>query len=158
MYIRHNFLSLYFRIDVSVSCRFLDSGNLDTKNDVYSFGIVLLELITGQTAVNKNGNLLNWVKSMDESIKLEDIVDSKLQGYKYNPDSVRKVIDIALSCTAPTYEERPTMSEVLLKLRNCVELKSAQSETSQASNQATFEISSEMFPADVSTFYNPKAR
>ncbi|XP_023521500.1 probable LRR receptor-like serine/threonine-protein kinase At1g51880 [Cucurbita pepo subsp. pepo] len=98
-------------------------GNVNKQSDVYSFGIIMLELITGQPAVTKSsqGNfyLLNWVESVIRTGDIEHIVDSKLGG-DFDKNSAWKIIELAMSCTQPNAVQRPDMSHVLEELKECL--------------------------------------
>ncbi|XP_058744358.1 probable LRR receptor-like serine/threonine-protein kinase At4g29180 [Vicia villosa] len=100
--------------------------NLNEKSDIYSFGVVLLELITALPAVIKGKpsiHILEFVRPHLEKSDLRKIIDPRLQG-KFNEDSGRKVLGLAVSCTASTSIQRPTMSVVLSKLKQCVKMES----------------------------------
>lgn len=91
---------------------------------MYSFGIVLLELITGQSAIVKGADrvhLLEWISPFVETRDIQGLVDPRLQG-DFDMVCVCKALDIAMTCTASTSRQRPTMSEVLSELKNCSEM------------------------------------
>ncbi|XP_065047883.1 LRR receptor-like serine/threonine-protein kinase IOS1 [Musa acuminata AAA Group] len=100
---------------------------LTEKSDVYSFGIVLLELVTGLPAVLKfleTGHILQWVRQGLAQGTVADVVDPRLQQQQQQCDmySVRRVVDLALHCTALNSNERPTMTEVVMQLKESLQL------------------------------------
>jgi len=110
-----------------LSCKFLfirynRSHRLKEKSDVFSFGVVLLEIITGQPAIIKSeerAHIIQWVNSVLLEREISDIVDSRLQG-EFDIDCVKKVLDTAMACVAPTSINRPTMSHVVNELKQCL--------------------------------------
>ncbi|TVU20522.1 hypothetical protein EJB05_36735, partial [Eragrostis curvula] len=97
---------------------------LTTKSDVYSFGVVLLELVTGRPAILRDPeptNIIQWAQQRLAQGKIEGVVDAQMHG-SYNVNSVWKVADIAFKCTADTSAQRPTMTDVVSQLQDCLEL------------------------------------
>lgn len=97
---------------------------MNEKSDVFSFGVVLLEIITGQPAITKTeekAHIIQWVGSMllDERENIEDIVDPRLQG-EFDVHSAKKALDTAMACVAPTSINRPTMNHVVMELKQCL--------------------------------------
>uniref|UniRef100_J3M919 Protein kinase domain-containing protein n=1 Tax=Oryza brachyantha TaxID=4533 RepID=J3M919_ORYBR len=95
-----------------------------TKSDVYSFGIVLLELVTGKSALLKdldNTSIIQWVEQHLVRGNIEDVVDARMHG-DHDINSVWKAIDIALKCTMQESARRPTMTDVVALLQECIEL------------------------------------
>ncbi|GAV68386.1 LRR_1 domain-containing protein/Pkinase_Tyr domain-containing protein/LRRNT_2 domain-containing protein [Cephalotus follicularis] len=93
------------------------------KGDVYSFGTVLLELVTGEkpTHVSKapesfKGNLVEWIMQLSRQSQLQDAIDRSLVG-KGVDNEVFQFIKVACNCVLPTPKERPTMFEVYQFLR-----------------------------------------
>ncbi|CAN1345263.1 Probably inactive leucine-rich repeat receptor-like protein kinase At5g48380 [Linum perenne] len=93
------------------------------KGDVYSFGIVLLELVTSEkpTQVSRapedfRGNLVDWVKLLSSKSKLRDAMDKSLLG-KGVDSEVFQVLKVACNCVGEAPKERPTMFEVYQLLR-----------------------------------------
>ncbi|CAN1345257.1 Probably inactive leucine-rich repeat receptor-like protein kinase At5g48380 [Linum perenne] len=91
--------------------------------DVYSFGIVLLELVTSEkpTQVSRapedfRGNLVDWVKLLSSKSKLRDAMDKSLLG-KGVDSEVFQVLKVACNCVGEAPKERPTMFEVYQLLR-----------------------------------------
>ncbi|AET01560.2 LRR receptor-like kinase [Medicago truncatula] len=108
-----------------VDPKFQRTGNTNKKNDIYSFGIVLLELITGKKAlVRASGesiHILQWVTPIVERGDIRSIIDARLQG-KFDINSAWKVVEIAMSSTSPIEVERPDMSQILAELKECLSL------------------------------------
>lgn len=106
----------YFDPEYFFSCK------LTEKSDVYSFGVVLLELITGLPAVLRNpdrGQLVHWILASGGINAV--VIDDRMQG-EYDASSVSMAAEIAMKCTLPTSIERPTMSEVVMQLKECLAL------------------------------------
>ncbi|KAF5798376.1 putative protein kinase RLK-Pelle-DLSV family [Helianthus annuus] len=97
-------------------------GILSDKVDTFSFGIVVLEIISGQMCTSQNLDgpstefLLEHAWKLYENQKVVMLVDETMD---INPDEekhVKKIIEIALLCTQSPASERPAMSEVVLML------------------------------------------
>uniref|UniRef100_A0A2P2JFM5 Non-specific serine/threonine protein kinase n=1 Tax=Rhizophora mucronata TaxID=61149 RepID=A0A2P2JFM5_RHIMU len=91
------------------------------KCDIYSYGVVLLELLTGKTPVqplDQGGDLVTWTKHyiQDHSMTSE-IFDSRLNFEDQTTvDHMIAVLKIALMCTSLSPLDRPSMREVVLML------------------------------------------
>ncbi|KAI7751247.1 hypothetical protein M8C21_012829, partial [Ambrosia artemisiifolia] len=97
---------------------YLHTGRLTSKNDVWSFGVVLFELITGRRAVERNlprneQKLIEWVKPYaSDSKRIHLIMDPRLEG-DYNLKSAQKLSALANKCLTRNPKARPRMSEVV---------------------------------------------
>ncbi|PON95425.1 GPCR kinase [Trema orientale] len=96
------------------------TGKLTMKADIYSFGVVLLELITGRKAIDDSHGcgewLVNWVQqfSGDEST-IRRIADPQLRG-AYPKASLTKALELAMLCLRDDAWNRPTMTDVVRSL------------------------------------------
>ncbi|CAL4971410.1 unnamed protein product [Urochloa decumbens] len=102
------------------------SYQISEKSDVYSFGVVLLELITGHPPVvpindSVSIHIGEWVHQNLDQGSIESIIDSSMGGY-YDFNSVWKVADLALHCKEEVSRERPTMTDVVAQIKECMEL------------------------------------
>ncbi|KAL5983131.1 hypothetical protein ACLOJK_017212 [Asimina triloba] len=102
-------------------------GQLSEKVDTYSFGVVVLEIISGQKTNDARREpakqyLLEWAWNLYENDALIDLVDEHLDRNEYTADEVKKVMAIALMCTQSAVASRPTMSEVVVLLLSKAEL------------------------------------
>jgi len=106
-----------------MQCRYLTGGKLRGKTDVYSFGIVLLQLITARPASavvgdNRRINIADWVRetlSKEVHGDISSVIDHSIRGH-CDLVSVRKVAELALRCAERDVHARPTMTEVVAEL------------------------------------------
>ncbi|XP_058771758.1 BRASSINOSTEROID INSENSITIVE 1-associated receptor kinase 1-like [Vicia villosa] len=105
-----------------IAPEYLSTGKSSEKTDVFGYGVMLLELITGQRAFDlarlandDDVMLLDWVKGLLKDKKLETLVDAELTG-NYDDGEVEQLIQVALLCTQGSPMERPKMSEVVRML------------------------------------------
>ncbi|KAF8024187.1 hypothetical protein BT93_F1395 [Corymbia citriodora subsp. variegata] len=99
-------------------------GYLTEKADVYSFGIVALEVVSGRsnTSYQKKEKcfyLLDWARVLKERGNLMDLVDQRL-GSHFDKEEVLAMINVALLCTKTTPALRPPMSSVVSMLEGKV--------------------------------------
>uniref|UniRef100_A0A7N2LLM9 non-specific serine/threonine protein kinase n=1 Tax=Quercus lobata TaxID=97700 RepID=A0A7N2LLM9_QUELO len=129
------------------------SYRLTEKSDVYSFGVVLLEIVTSQRVIERsreNTHISQWVRIMVDKGDIQNIVDPRLHG-NFNVNSAWKVVEIAMACVSSTSIERPTMSEVVIKLKECLT-----SELAQRKGESNYSV--EMVNMNMITELNPSTR
>ncbi|WZZ73951.1 hypothetical protein YC2023_085321 [Brassica napus] len=104
-----------------IAPEYLSTGQSSEKTDVFGFGILLLELITGLRALefgkaaNQRGAILDWVKKLQQEKNLEQIIDKDLER-SYDRIEVEEIVKVALLCTQYLPIHRPKMSEVVRML------------------------------------------
>ncbi|KAA8535923.1 hypothetical protein F0562_028401 [Nyssa sinensis] len=97
---------------------YVATGHLYVKSDVYGFGVVLVEMLTGLRALdptrpNGKQNLVDWIKPhLSSRRKLKNIMDSRLEG-KYPSRAAVQIAQLALQCLGPEPKTRPSMKEVV---------------------------------------------
>nr|POE70756.1 putative lrr receptor-like serine/threonine-protein kinase [Quercus suber] len=95
-------------------------GYLTDKADVFSFGVVALEIVAGKNNMKYQPNE-NFVCLLDKAIVLQqkgnlmELVDPKL-GSEFSKEEVLRMIKVALLCTNPSPAPRPTMTAVVSML------------------------------------------
>ncbi|OEL33498.1 putative LRR receptor-like serine/threonine-protein kinase [Dichanthelium oligosanthes] len=112
-----------------IAPEYLSTGQSSEKTDVFGFGILLLELVTGQRALQlgkgsagaalhggqKGGVMLDWVRKVHQEKMLDLLVDQDL-GPHYDRIEVAEMVHVALLCTQFQPSHRPKMSEVVRML------------------------------------------
>ncbi|KAM0020782.1 putative protein kinase RLK-Pelle-PERK-1 family [Helianthus debilis subsp. tardiflorus] len=109
---------------------YASSGKLTDKSDVFSFGVMLLELITGRRPVDSaqtyvDDSLVDWARplltrAIDDG-NFDSIVDSRLQK-EYNHNEMARMISCAAACVRHSARRRPKMSQVVRALEGDVSL------------------------------------
>ncbi|RRT47275.1 hypothetical protein B296_00039122 [Ensete ventricosum] len=86
--------------------RYYVSQQLTEKSDIYSFGVILLELISGQEPISSESFGLNCrnIVAWDD----------------YDLQSVWKIAEIAIMCVKPHGAQRPSISEVLKEVQQAI--------------------------------------
>lgn len=97
---------------------YIATGHLYVKSDVYGFGVVLLEMLTGLQALDNTRpsgqqNLVEWARpSLRDKRKLRKIMDSRLEG-RYPLKAATQAAELILKCLEGDPKARPSMDEVL---------------------------------------------
>ncbi|KAH9287896.1 hypothetical protein KI387_032013, partial [Taxus chinensis] len=100
-------------------------GHLTEKADVFSFGVVALEVVSGRintetTLPQERVYLLEWTWHLHEQKRLLELMDPQLSP-TYTKEEVLRVIAVALLCTQALPAKRPSMSRVVAMLTGHVE-------------------------------------
>ncbi|PKA46135.1 putative receptor-like protein kinase [Apostasia shenzhenica] len=109
---------------------YIETGHLTIKSDVWSFGVVLYELLTGRRSLDRNRpsneqKLLDWVKQFPiESKRFNMVMDPRLS-YQYSLKAAREMAKLANSCLSKQAKERPRMSQVVQILIHIVQINEA---------------------------------
>ncbi|KAB1224116.1 Protein kinase APK1B, chloroplastic [Morella rubra] len=100
---------------------YLATGHLTAKSDIYSFGVVLLEMLSGRRSIDKNRpsgqhNLVEWAKPcLTSKRKIFRVLDPRIVG-QYSLDEALKAGNLALQCLAVEPKNRPNMDDVVAEL------------------------------------------
>ncbi|XP_027366499.1 systemin receptor SR160-like [Abrus precatorius] len=100
---------------------YYQSFHCTTKGDVYSYGVVLLELLTGKKATDStdfgDDNLVGWVK-LQAKLKKSDVFDPELRKENPTPEvELAQYLNVAFACLDYPPLQRPSMIQVLARFK-----------------------------------------
>ncbi|XP_072989541.1 probable serine/threonine-protein kinase At1g01540 isoform X2 [Typha latifolia] len=100
-----------------VAPEYASTGMLNERSDVYSFGILIMEIISGRNPVDYSRppgevNLIEWLKTMVTSRNFEGVFDPKLPE-KPSSRVLKRALLVALRCVDPDAHKRPKMGHVI---------------------------------------------
>ncbi|WCJ27870.1 Leucine-rich repeat protein kinase family protein [Euphorbia peplus] len=93
---------------------------LTDKSDVYSLGIVFMELLTGMHPISHGKNIVREVTTAHQSGIMFSIIDSSMGSYP--SECVERFVALALGCCEDMPDNRPSMAQVVRELENIVKL------------------------------------
>ncbi|CAL5039813.1 unnamed protein product [Urochloa decumbens] len=92
-------------------------GIINEKTDVFAYGVLLLELVTGRKAVDSSKqSLVIWAKPLLDANNIKDLVDPSL-GNEYDPEEMVYILAVASLCIHHSSSSRPSMKSVVRFLK-----------------------------------------
>ncbi|KAK9141552.1 hypothetical protein Syun_010952 [Stephania yunnanensis] len=113
---------LDFGLPLNSKSKELHSLNNLASDDIFHFGLLLLQLFSGRITVNSNPStsrsLINEAKiAMTFGGNMSSLIDPRLNG-AYDANAFPRILALALQCTVPSEHDRPSIEEVHYKLRH----------------------------------------
>lgn len=101
----------------------IDTRKASQASDVYSVGVVLLELLTGKSAIHTSGgeevvHLVRWVQSVVREEWTAEVFDIELLRYPDIEEELVEMLQIAMKCVQRMPEQRPKMEDVLKRMED----------------------------------------
>lgn len=107
---------------------------VDEKIDIYSYGVVLLELLTGRRPLDsefgESVDIVEWLRrKVRDNTSLEQVLDTSIGNCKHVQEEMLLVLRVALLCTAKLPKDRPSMRDVITMLEEAKPRRKSNSNT-----------------------------
>lgn len=101
----------------SVVMELLETSAADLESNVYRFGVILFEMITGRIPCSMEyGSLEEWASDYLKGEKpLKEMVDPTLKSFQEN--ELEELLEVIKNCLHPDHKQRPPMRDILPKLK-----------------------------------------
>lgn len=112
-----------------MSPEYLADGIVSTKMDVFSFGVVLLELISGKEVIDEEGNVM-WASAIktfevkneqEKARRLKEWLDRTMLKETCSMESLMGVLHVAIACLNRDPSKRPSIIDIVYSLSKCEE-------------------------------------
>ncbi|CAI9092003.1 OLC1v1027137C6 [Oldenlandia corymbosa var. corymbosa] len=130
---------------------YYETNRLHEKSDVYSLGVVMLEVITGRPAIVgmvEKRNIVQWVTYLVATGDIASIVDPKLKRM-YDVNSAWKALEVAMACTSYSSAKRPTMAQVITELKDCLDAQKVCSEGQDTHQSFLLEVNPQILEIEI---------
>ncbi|KOM53928.1 hypothetical protein LR48_Vigan09g258700 [Vigna angularis] len=109
-----------------IAPEYVTTGKAYKESDIYSFGVVLLEIASGRKAIDLKAqegkvSIVEWVWEMYELGEILKVADPKLCG-AFDDEQMKRLVGIGLWCAHPNYRFRPSAMQVIQMLKFEAEL------------------------------------
>lgn len=105
-----------------------EAKEITDKNDVYGFGLILVQLLTGkgptEAELGAPNGVIGWARHCYSDCHLDTWVDPRIRDQKLNnPNEIVETMNLALQCTATDPTARPCSSDVVKTLESIIKTK-----------------------------------
>ncbi|KAM1392535.1 hypothetical protein ACFX2I_020100 [Malus domestica] len=98
-------------------------SKLSTKSDMFSFGVVLLEIISCRKVIDvykSPASIVDWAVALIEEERIDEICDARIGFPVYMSSTIRHILYVAASCVSSNVENRLTIGEIVREMENSV--------------------------------------
>nr|CAB3483867.1 unnamed protein product [Digitaria exilis] len=89
---------------------YIYTGKATTKSDIFAFGVLILEIVTGKTAVSMQfSHVSDWVWHLHREDRLLSAIDPMLTTNEFEANDAKRLLLLGLACSSPNPSDRPTM-------------------------------------------------